>query len=139
MNRFHKVVLFTTSNEYIWPKKKNFHGLKSALLAIFQKGWNRISSQHAWNASAEMACLLVIQIEIQAVCFKTLAKTQYKTLCRDSPSEHMGTICPNQVQAHLWACGRGNVSTPIFVSHLNPISTREGRLCPSCTDIPNKF
>ena len=25
----------------------------------------------------------------------------------------------------LWACGRGDVSTPSFGSHLNPISTRE--------------
>ena len=27
-------------------------------------------------------------------------------------------------QAHLWACGRGDVSIPSFGSHLNPISTR---------------
>ena len=27
-------------------------------------------------------------------------------------------------QARLWACGRGDVSTPSFGSHLNPISTR---------------
>ena len=33
-------LLFTTSNEYIWPKKLLIfmHGLKSAILAIFQKG-----------------------------------------------------------------------------------------------------
>ena len=29
-------------------------------------------------------------------------------------------------QARLWACGRGDVSTPSFGSHLNPISTRGG-------------
>ena len=28
------------------------------------------------------------------------------------------------LQARLWACGRGDVSTPNFGSHLNPISTR---------------
>ena len=34
-------------------------------------------------------------------------------------------------QARLWACGHGNVSTPSFGSHLNPILTRGGgRLCP---------
>ena len=27
------------------------------------------------------------------------------------------------LQAHLWACGRGDVSTPSFGSYLNPIST----------------
>ena len=27
-------------------------------------------------------------------------------------------------QARLWACGRGDVSTPSFGSHLNPILTR---------------
>ena len=27
-------------------------------------------------------------------------------------------------QARLWTCGRGDVSTPIFGSHINPISTR---------------
>ena len=36
------------------------------------------------------------------------------------------------IQARLWACGRG--STPNFGSHLNPISTKGGRLCP-----PNGF
>ena len=34
-------------------------------LFLFQ---NRISSQHVWNASVEMACLLVIQIDIKSVC-----------------------------------------------------------------------
>ena len=29
-------------------------------------------------------------------------------------------------QARLWACGRGDVSTPSFGSHPNPISTRGG-------------
>ena len=28
------------------------------------------------------------------------------------------------LQARLWACGRGDMSTPSFGSHLNPISTR---------------
>ena len=28
------------------------------------------------------------------------------------------------MQARLWACGRGDMSTPCFGSHLNPISTR---------------
>ena len=32
--------------------------------------------------------------------------------------------------SYLWACGRGDVSTPSFVSHLDPISTKGGRLCP---------
>ena len=27
-------------------------------------------------------------------------------------------------QARLWACGRGDMSTPSFGSHINPISTR---------------
>ena len=33
-------LLFTTSNEYIWPQKFSIfmHGLKSAILAIFQRG-----------------------------------------------------------------------------------------------------
>ena len=28
------------------------------------------------------------------------------------------------MQVRLWACGRGDVSTPSFDSHLNPIPTR---------------
>ena len=44
-------------------------------------------------------------------------------------------------QARLWACGRGDVSTPSYGSHLNPISTRGegGRLCPTYTGVHNKF
>ena len=43
-------------------------------------------------------------------------------------------------QARLWACGRGDVSTPSFGSQLNPISTRGGgRLCPSYTGVHTKF
>ena len=42
-------------------------------------------------------------------------------------------------QARLWACGRGDVSTPSFGSHLNPISTRGGRLCPPYTGVHTKF
>ena len=30
------------------------------------------------------------------------------------------------LQARLWACGRGEVSTPSFGCQLNPISTRGG-------------
>jgi hypothetical protein len=39
MNKVHQGLFFTTSNEVIWsPKNSNFiHGLKSAILAIFQK------------------------------------------------------------------------------------------------------
>ena len=42
-------------------------------------------------------------------------------------------------QARLWACGRGDVSTPSFGSHPNPISTRGGRLCPPYTGVHTKF
>ena len=42
-------------------------------------------------------------------------------------------------QARLWACGRGDVSKPSFGSHLNPISTRGGRLCPPYTGVHTKF
>ena len=46
-------------------------GLSQKASMQFQKlflFWDLISSQHAWNASVEMVCLLVIQIETQAVC-----------------------------------------------------------------------
>ena len=44
------------------------------------------------------------------------------------------------LQARLWACGRGEVSTPSFDSHPNPISTRGGdRLCPPYTGVHTKF
>ena len=43
------------------------------------------------------------------------------------------------VQARLWACGRGDVSTPSFGSHLNPISTKGGRLCLPYTGVHTKF
>ena len=46
-------------------------------------------------------------------------------------------ILPNQ--ARLWPCGRGDLSTPSFGSHLNPISTRGGRLCPPYTGVHTKF
>ena len=42
-------------------------------------------------------------------------------------------------QARLWACGRGDVSTPSFGSPLNPISTKGGRLCPPYTGVHTKF
>ena len=42
-------------------------------------------------------------------------------------------------QARLWACGCGDVSTPSFGSHFNPISTRGGRLCPPYTGVHTKF
>ena len=35
-----------------------------------------------------------------------------------------GMMCSYYIQARLWACGCGDVSTPSFGSHLNPISTR---------------
>ena len=40
MNKVDQELLFTTSNEVIWPKKmSNFiHGLKSAILAFFKNG-----------------------------------------------------------------------------------------------------
>ena len=44
-----------------------------------------------------------------------------------------------QTQACLWACGRGDVSTPSFGSHLNPIPTRGGRLCSPYTGVHTKF
>ena len=39
--KFYDGLVLTTSNEYIWAKKFLIfmHGLKSAILAIFQKGW----------------------------------------------------------------------------------------------------
>ena len=39
MNKVHKGLFFTNSNEVIWPPKNStfMHGLKSAILAIFQK------------------------------------------------------------------------------------------------------
>ena len=46
---------------------------------------------------------------------------------------------PYLPQARLWACGRGDVSTPSFGSHPNPISTRGGRLCPPYTGVHTKF
>ena len=44
----------------------------------------------------------------------------------------------HMVQAHLWACGHGDMSTPSFGSHLNPISTK-GRLYPLYTGVHTKF
>ena len=39
MNKFHKRLFFATSNKVIWPKTflNCMYGLKSAILAIFQK------------------------------------------------------------------------------------------------------
>ena len=48
-------------------------------------------------------------------------------------------VLVNTWQARLWACGRGDVSTPSFGSHLNPISTRGGRSCPPYTGVHTKF
>ena len=38
--------------------------------------------------------------------------------------------CANKRQACLWACGCRDVPTPSFCSHLQPITTKEGRLSP---------
>ena len=43
------------------------------------------------------------------------------------------------LQARLWACGQGDMSTPSFGSHLNPISTRGGRLCQPYISVHTKF
>ena len=43
------------------------------------------------------------------------------------------------IQARLWTCGRVDMSTPSFGSHLNPISTRGDRLCPPNTGVHTKF
>ena len=51
----------------------------------------------------------------------------------------MGMQEDKDKQARLWACGRGDASTPSFGSHLNPISTRGGRLCPPYTGVHTKF
>ena len=62
----------------------------------------------------------------------------FKTIC----VHNMFWACNFHVlncQAHLWACGRRDVSTPSFGSHLNPISTRVGRLCKPYTDVHTKF
>ena len=42
-------------------------------------------------------------------------------------------------QARLWACGRGDTSTPSFGIYLNPISTKGGRLCPPYSNVHIKF
>ena len=41
MKKIYDGLLFTISNEYVWPKffLIFMHGLKSAILAIFQKDW----------------------------------------------------------------------------------------------------
>ena len=41
------------------------------------------------------------------------------------------------IQARLWACGRGDVSTPSFGSHPNPISTR-GQIMPTLYWCPHQ-
>ena len=41
-------------------------------------------------------------------------------------------------QARLWACGRGDVSTPSFGSHPNPISTRGGQIMPTLYWCPHQ-
>ena len=51
----------------------------------------------------------------------------------------METKITNTAQASLWACGRGEMSTPSFGSHLNPISTKGGKLCPPYTGVHTKF
>ena len=51
-----KIPIFTT----LLGSQSNFLILRS---------YSLVSSQHAWNASVEMVCLLVIQIEIEAVCY----------------------------------------------------------------------
>ena len=44
-----------------------------------------------------------------------------------------------RVQARLWACGRGDMSTPSFDSHLNPISTRGAEYALPHTGVHTKF
>ena len=95
MNKLHKRLLFTASNEYTWPTKNLIfmQGLKSAVLAIFQKladwlDWPCPVSAALQNGSQDFFLLsfiflfiffnmkplsevapglLVIQISIQAV------------------------------------------------------------------------
>ena len=53
-------------------------------------------------------------------------------------SEIFGITLPNAV-VPVGTCGSGDVTTPIFGSHLNPIPIRGGRLCPPYTVVPTKF
>ena len=41
-------------------------------------------------------------------------------------------------QARLWACGRGDVSTPSFDCHLNPIPTGGGQIMPTIYCCPHQ-
>ena len=42
-----------------------------------------------------------------------------------------------KLQVRMWTCGRGDVSTPSFGSHLNPISTR-GQIMPTLYWCPHQ-
>ena len=48
MNKVHQGLFFATSNEVIWPKMISsfMHGLKSAILAIFQKSPDWLDFRH---------------------------------------------------------------------------------------------
>lgn len=56
-----------------------------------------------------------------------------------------GQVCDRFTLSTLYlyidrrACGHGDWSPSSFGSHLNSISTKGGRLCPSYTDVPEQF
>ena len=65
MNKVQKGLFLSTSNEVIWPKKNSncMHGLKSAILAIFQKSadwldWPCPVSAALQNSSQDFFSLL---------------------------------------------------------------------------------
>ena len=78
---------------------------------------NRIS--HAKKLSVEKFLLAVIQL-LHPINF-----TKRPSQSKKSGGWLAGQQCAAWLnQACLWACGRGDVSTPSFGSHLNPIPTR---------------
>ena len=74
--------------------------------------------------------------EIVLICSTELSKSEPA-----KPPQNMKWAWSvlNLAQARLWTCGRGDMSTPSFGSHLNPISSKGVRLCLPYTGVHTKF
>ena len=106
-----------------WKKvvcySSNFHKL------LYTKNWNSILKYQKRNVNKSSD---IYRANIEGVCLTLIGMS--------SKTRKMFIFS----QARLWACGRGDMSTPSFGSHLNTISTRGwGRLYPPYTGVHTKF
>ena len=95
--------------------------------------------QHVYllrDVSTEASGTTAVAPKYSDISFKPIpTRGHYDWFLLWDPTKKDSEHCIFIKQARLWACGRGDLSTPSFGSHLNPIPYRGGedRSCPPYT------